>query len=87
VFENIVLDCVNFCTHFLLQLFLELFGKYELFPSTKLFTTFAQDACQLKAFDDLICTNIFFLLGGYDSPQFNYVSTNVFICSTRNVIG
>ncbi|XP_048776607.2 lysosomal acid lipase/cholesteryl ester hydrolase-like isoform X2 [Ostrea edulis] len=61
------------------KLFLELFGKYEIFPNTKLFTLFAQDSCRIKAIDDIICANIFFLLGGYDSPQFNLSRVPVYV--------
>ena len=59
---------------FFLQIFLELFGKYDFLPNKELFTLFAQDSCRRKTID-LICENILFLLGGYDSAQLNMVST------------
>lgn len=55
------------------QMFLEMFGKYEFLPNKELFTLFAQDSCRRKTID-LICENVLFLLGGYDSAQLNVVS-------------
>lgn len=53
-----------------------MFGKYDFLPNKALFTLFAQDSCRRKTID-LICENILFLLGGYDSKQLNMVSTKL----------
>ncbi|XP_022321182.2 gastric triacylglycerol lipase-like [Crassostrea virginica] len=61
-----------------IEIFLELFGKYDFLPNKELFTLFAQDSCRRKAID-LICENILFLLGGYDSAQLNMTRIPVYV--------
>lgn len=60
------------------EMFLEMFGKYEFLPNKELFTLFAQDSCKRKTID-LMCENVLFLLGGYDSAQLNMSRIPVYV--------
>ncbi|KAH8401419.1 hypothetical protein KR009_005350 [Drosophila setifemur] len=51
--------------------FVEIFGSAEFLPSTELMNMFGSVACKDEAFSQALCTNILFLLGGWDSPYLN----------------
>ncbi|XP_062594628.1 gastric triacylglycerol lipase-like [Saccostrea cucullata] len=68
-----------------------LLGKDEFLPNKDLFTLFAQESCKRKTID-IVCENILFLLGGYDSAQLNISRIPVYVrdhpagTSVQNII-
>lgn len=55
------------------SLLAELFGNTEFLPSNKLFHLLAPEICQENSLFLPMCSNILFLIGGWDSQHFNYV--------------
>lgn len=51
----------------------ELFGNTEFLPSNKLFHLLAPEICQENSLFLPMCSNILFLIGGWDSQHFNNV--------------
>ncbi|KAJ9575526.1 hypothetical protein L9F63_007596 [Diploptera punctata] len=54
-----------------LQWALNLIGVYEFLPQTELFSAIGQLACNDEAITQEICSNVLFLIGGYNSEQLN----------------
>lgn len=50
-------------------------GLYEFLPSSDLFTQLGQTLCHDEAITQMICTNIIFMIAGYNSQQLNTVSS------------
>lgn len=53
------------------KLFLDLFGAYELLANSGIFTVLATILCRDASITQILCTNIWFLLGGYSPHQIN----------------
>ncbi|KAH8320927.1 hypothetical protein KR067_012370 [Drosophila pandora] len=51
--------------------FVEVFGSAEFFASTELMNLFGALVCKDEAISQFMCTNVLFLLGGWDSPYQN----------------
>lgn len=58
------------------NIFSRLFGSNEFLPSLDLYGLFGEAACRHKS-PLQICSNILFLIAGYDSEYLNYVSMNI----------
>ncbi|XP_069680505.1 lipase 3-like [Periplaneta americana] len=54
-----------------LEWLLNLMGIYEFMPQTELLTLIGQVFCNDAAITQEICSNVLFLIGGYDSAQLN----------------
>jgi len=63
-----------------LQVFFRLIGKYEFEPTTEGMQKFQELVCANEAITQPLCTNMLFLIAGYNRDQFNTVLT------LRNVI-
>jgi hypothetical protein len=50
-------------------------GVYEFMPRSELLTLIGQALCNDKAITVDLCSNVLFLIAGYDSAQLNKVST------------
>ena len=51
-------------------------GLYEFIPNGKILTDVAGQLCYDRGITQYICTNILFLIAGYDSQQLNKVSVS-----------
>lgn len=52
-------------------------GIYEFLPNNELMTMLGQAACRDKAWFQFMCSNVLFLIGGFNSAQMNSVSSAV----------
>jgi len=50
------------------------FGEDEFLPQNSVLHFLEKYACDINYFEKEICTNILFLICGFDKEQFNYVS-------------
>ncbi|XP_055376048.1 lipase 1-like [Condylostylus longicornis] len=57
----------------------KLLGKYEFLPNNELMALAGQALCKDQAITQVMCTNIVFLIAGYDSDQLNKSSLPVFL--------
>jgi hypothetical protein len=65
-----------------LQWLLDLMGIYEFMPSSELLSFVGQFLCNSEAITADICSNVLFIIAGFDSEQLNKVSVK-FQCSLK----
>lgn len=49
-------------------------GFFEFLPNSELMTMLGAAACQDEAWFQLVCRNVLFLIGGFNSAQMNNVN-------------
>jgi hypothetical protein len=64
-----------FNSSFASQILLDLMGVYEFLPHTELLSLIGEVLCNDNAITVDICSNVLFLIAGYDSSQLNKVLT------------
>jgi hypothetical protein len=60
-----------------LQWLLDLIGLYEFLPRSELLSLIAETLCNDHAITVDLCSNVLFLLAGFDSSQLNKVSVTL----------
>lgn len=53
-------------------------GMYEFLPSSRVLAALGKAACNDEALFQFVCSNVLFLIGGFNSKQLNYVNISCF---------
>jgi hypothetical protein len=72
--REIILEGFWFNSSFASQFLLDLIGEYEFLPHSELLTIIGEVFCNEQAITVEVCSNVLFLIAGYDSSQLNRVS-------------
>lgn len=59
---------------FIFQLATSVLGVYELLPNNEIMALLGQAVCKDEAWFQAVCSNVIFLIAGFNSEQLNSVS-------------